>query len=87
MRDVGVGTGVIACVVPAIVVVDDMILSWSSSSCSSGIGRRVCLLASIDSPQSLRCQSMNVPLCSLTMVSFTITVHVPMPDSPLRRIS
>lgn len=87
MRDVGVGSGVMAWVVPAMVVVEEMILSWSSSSCSSGIGRRVCLSASIASPQSLRCQSMKVPLCSLTMVSLTIIVQVPTPDSPLGDIS
>ena len=72
---------------PAIVVVDEMIWSWLSSSCASGMGRRVALLASIASPQSLRCQSMNVPLCSFTMVSLIITVQVPIPDSPLKNVS
>lgn len=82
---VGVGTGVMACVVPAMVVVD--ISSWLSSSCSDGIGRSFCFDASIDSPNSFRCQSMNVPLCALTSVSLTMIVQVPIPDSPLKCVS
>ena len=77
-----VGTAV---VVPAIVVV--AISAWLSSSCSSGMGRRVALEASIDSPHNFRCQSTKVPLCSLIIVSLTITVQVPIPDSPLSIVS
>lgn len=57
--------------------------SWSSSSCSVGMGRSVCLEASMHSPHRLSFQSANVPLNSLTLVSLTMTVQLPMPDSPL----
>lgn len=69
--------------VTAATVVVDIISAWLSSSCSDGIGRRVALEASIDSPKSFRCQSVKVPLCSFTWLSFTMIVQVPMPDSPL----
>ena len=73
-------------VAPAIVVVE-MIWSWLSSSESLGMGRRVAFEGSIASPQSLRCQSMNVPLNSFTIVSLTTMVQVPIPDSPLLSVS
>lgn len=41
----------------------------------------------MDSPQSLRCQSVKVPVCLLTMVSLTMMVQVPTPDSPLGKVS
>ena len=86
-REVGVVAMPTEVVAPTMVVVDVMIASWLSSSCSDGMGRRVDFEASIDSPQSLRCQSMKVPLCSFTCVSFTMIVHVPTPDSPLIVVS
>jgi len=70
-------------VVPAMLVVLDITWSWLSSSSSVGMGRRVALEASIDSPKSLRCQSMKVPLFSFTIESLTMRVQVPIPDSPL----
>lgn len=68
-------------VVGGTVVVE--ITSWSSSSSSVGKGRGLASLGSMDSPQSLRWKSVQVPLFSLTLVSFTMTVHLPRPDSPL----
>ena len=61
IRLVAVLTGANVVVAPAIVVVE-ITWSWLSSSCSEGIGRRVAFEASIASPQSLRCQSIKVPL-------------------------
>jgi hypothetical protein len=87
VSDVGVVASSMEVVAPRIVVVEVMISSWLSSSCSEGMGRRVDLEASIDSPQSLRCQSMKVPLLSFTCVSLTMIVQVPMPDSPLTIVS
>ena len=71
-----------AWVVPAMVVVA-MMSAWLSSSCSDGMGRRGCFEPSMDSPHNFRCQSMKVPLFAFTSVSLTITVQVPIPDSPL----
>lgn len=51
MMDVGAGTGARVWIVPTMVVVEEMIWSWLSSSCSDGMGRSVCLEASIDSPR------------------------------------
>lgn len=70
-------------VLPATVVVLLMIASWSLSSSSDGMGRRVVFVASILSPHSLRCQSMKVPLNSFTTESLIMIVQVPIPDSPL----
>ncbi len=83
--DVGAATGVMDVVAPAIVVVE-MISAWLSSSCSEGIGSKVAFDSSMDSPQSFKCQSTNVPLCSLTIESLTIIVQVPTPDSPLPKL-
>lgn len=55
-----VGPGLTAVLVAEMVVVS--ILSWSSSSWSVGIGSNFAFEASIDSPNSFRCQSINVPL-------------------------
>lgn len=59
------------------------IIAWSSSSCSVGIGRSGWSVGSIHSPQRVNLQSVKVPLCSFTSVSFTTTLHFPIPDSPL----
>lgn len=85
-REVGCATGVMDVVVPAIVVVE-MMSVWLSSSYSVGMGRSTALEASIDSPQSLRCQSTKVPVFSFTTLSLTRTVQVPIPDSPLENVS
>lgn len=55
---------------------------WSSS-CSSGSGWSDWDDPSIASPHRFSRQSINTPVYSLTSVSLTITVHLPMPDSPL----
>ena len=57
---------------------------WSSSSCSVGMGSSSCLDPSILSPHRVSLQSVNVPLWSLTIVSLTTTLHLPIPVSPLR---
>lgn len=59
---------------------------WSSS-CSFGRGCKGCLLPSMASPKRFKRQSMKIPLLSLTLLSLTITVHFPMPDSPLVNVS
>lgn len=74
-------------VLPATVVVLLMIASWSSSSWSDGMGKRVVFVASILSPHSLRCQSMKVPLNSFTTESLIMIVQVPIPDSPLKMLA
>ena len=56
---------------------------WLSSSVSSGIGSSFCDEGSMHSPQRVSFQSVKVPLCSLTLVSFTTTLHFPTPGSPL----
>ena len=71
----------------AVVLTFANITSWSSSSCSVGIGRRLCFEGSMHSPHNVNFQSVNEPLCSLTLVSLTITVHLPIAGSPLRTIS
>jgi hypothetical protein len=77
------GAGSTAVVLAMIVVVLLAMALWSSSSSSDGSGNLTAFEASMLSPQSFRCQSVKVPLNSLTMVSLTTIVHVPIPDSPL----
>lgn len=57
--------------------------SWSSSSCSVGMGRSSWVDGSMHSPQRVSRQSVKEPLWSFTFVSLTTTDHLPMPDSPL----
>lgn len=76
--EVGTETGVVEA--PRVVVA---MTSWSSSSFSVGSGMSVVFLASMASPHSFKCQSMKVPVCSLTCVSLTMIVHLPTPSSPL----
>jgi hypothetical protein len=68
--DDGVGgvTG-LTVVVPTSAVVTGTTISWSLSSFTVGMGRRVALEASIDSPQSLRRQSQKVPVSEFSLVS------------------
>ena len=58
--------------------------SWSSSSCSVGRGRSSWIEGSMHSPQRVSFQSVKLPLCSFTFVSFTTTLHLPTPVSPLK---
>lgn len=68
--------------VTGVVVTSAGSVSWSWS-CSVGKGCSSWMSALMASPHRFSCQSMKVPLYSLTIVSLTITVHLPMPDSPL----
>lgn len=78
----GVGSGVDEATEILVVLAVPSSRSCSASSFSLGNGRSPWLIGSLHSANRWSFQSTKVPLCSLTLVSLTITVHSPSPDSP-----
>ena len=65
-----------------VVVTGAVAVSWLSSLCS-GRGCSFWMEASMHSPHRFSLQSRNLPSNGFTLVSLTIIVQVPIPDSPL----